>query len=520
MTAFLRAGPVTRRSTLLGLAGLGATGLATLSGCRLAVDEARGSVGGKARRGGTLVIACNIDAKPVTAQSQQAQSVTWRRLVFETLTAYDASGTPRPLLATDWKITDGGRTVALRLRDDVRFHSGRPMTAEDVIFSLKRTMDPAAGTQARSVSAHITDMTADGDHALRIRLRRPAGNLFDMFELTSILDRESASGLASGKEVIGTGPFAWRSWNPGSQLTLVRNPHFRTPGRPYLDRIDMPVITDATALVTAVRSGRAHIAYGTAPLDAKGMSKDERYVIDRGVTVDYALGMNVQAHPFDKPEVRRAVGYAINRERILNQVFAGYGHTSSLWWTTKEPGWRKDQSEAYTYDPDRARRMIEQAGVRGAEVSIDVIAIQAALSTAQIVRYDLAAAGFTVRTQVLDAIEYSGRQAAGKLGQMFLNGYGIADLSAATLVGSHPAFAATNASRFHTDAYTAAIERVATADTAHRRAAVRDLGTYMQRQAFSQSLVTAPAAIIRSKRAQGVDQTFLGAFRLDDAHLV
>ncbi|MEW2399483.1 ABC transporter substrate-binding protein [Streptomyces sp. NPDC046862] len=521
MTAVLRAGPPTRRSTLLGLAGLGLTGLATTSGCRLAVNEARGAAGdGGARRGGTLTIAMNLDARPVAAQSHQAQSIVWRRLVFETLTEYDATGTPRPLLATGWKVSDGGRTVALRLRDDVRFHSGRPMTAEDVVYSLKRTADPAAITQARSVSAHITDMIADGDHALRIRFGQPVSNLFDMFEMASIVDRESAAGLVSGKEVIGTGPFAWRSWIPGSQLTLTRNRHFRTSGRPYLDRIDLPCITDSTALVTAVRSGRADIAYGVAPLDAKGLSKDDRYVIDLGTAVDYAVSMDVRAHPFDKPEVRRAVGYAVDRERVLNQVFAGYGRASSLWWTDREPGWSRAQSDAYTYDPARARSMIKQAGAGGAEVTIDVIAIPAAQATAQIVRYDLAAAGLNVRTRVIDPVEFSTRQAAGKLGHMFINGYGIADLSAATLVGSHPAFAATNSSHFHTDAYTEAIDRASTADSGERDAAVRALAAYMQREAFSQSVVTTRSAIIRSKRARGVDLTYLGCFRLDNAYRV
>lgn len=520
MTADLRAGPLTRRSALLGLAGTG-LGLTGLTGCRLAVAEARGATGGGGpRRGGTLVLAVSTDAQPKGVQNQQLTTTAWRRLVFETLSAYDSHGTPRPLLATGWQVTDGGRTVSLALRDDVRFHSGRPMTAEDVIFSLKRTMDPTVGSQARSVSSRITDMTADGDHALRIRLDGPAGNLFDMFEMAAILDRESAAGLADGSHVVGTGPFTWQSWSPGSQLTLVRNKKYRTSGRPYLDRIEEPVISDATALVTAVRSGRAHIAYGAAPLDGKGLSKDGRYVIDPSVTVAYALGMDVRAAPFDQVEVRRAVGYAVDRERILNQVFAGYGRTSSLWWGPKAAGWNAAQADAYTYEPARARRMIEQAGAEGAEVTIDVIAIPAAVNASQIVRYDLAAAGLKVRTRVLDVVDYSSRQAAGKLGAMFLNGYGLGDLSPATLVGSHPAFGATNVSHFRTDAYTAAIDRVESAVGEAREPAVRALASYMQQQAFSQSLVTVRSIAVRSKRVRAVGTTYLGAFRLDDTYLV
>ncbi|MGP3971453.1 ABC transporter substrate-binding protein [Streptomyces sp. 6N223] len=516
------AGGITRRTTLRSLAGAaGLAGLAAVSGCRLAVDEARGAGGGGARRGGNLVVALGLDAQPVMVQAQTASASAWRRLVFETLTAADTSGRPRPLLATDWSLGDGGRTIAIRLRDDVRFHSGRPMTAQDVVFSLERTLDPLAGTQARAVSSLITDMSADGDHALRVRLRQPAGNIHDLFELTAIVDRESAGGLAEGRDVIGTGPFTWRSWTPGSQLTLARNPDYRVPGRPYLDGVEMPVITDPTALVTALRSNRADIAWTVVPLDAKGLSEDGRYDVGYSATVAYAVNMNVTAPPFDDARVRRAVGYAIDRDRIADQVFAGYGDASSLWWSRKEPGYSRRQAEAYTYQPARARRMIEEAGAAGAEVTIHVIGIQAARSTAEIVRYDLQAAGLRPTTRVLDVNEYSARQAAGDLGAMYVNGYGTADLAAATLVVSHPAFGTgSNASHFTPPAYAAVGQAAASASAGERPAAVRELGAYMQREAFSQALVTTSAIFLRSKRVRDTATTFLGALNLDDAYLV
>ncbi|GAB2882966.1 ABC transporter substrate-binding protein [Streptomyces mayteni] len=512
------AGGVTRRSTLLGLAGLG---LATASGCRLAVDEARGaSGGGGARRGGTLIVAINVDAQPDSVQAHNANSVVWRRLVFETLTAYDSSGTPQPLLATDWEIRDGGTTVALNLRDDVRFHTGRPMTARDIMFSLTRSADPAARSQARAVTSLITDMTADGDHALRIRLSRPASNLFDAFELATILDEETADGIPDGSAMVGTGPFRWGTWNPGSGLTLVRNDDYRVPERPYLDRVEQPTITDPTALITAIRSGRAHMAYGAAPLDARGVSTDGRYEINAGVTVDYAIGMDVTSPPFDDIRVRRAVGYAIDRERIADQVFAGYGRPTSLWWSQKEVGWSQEQSDTFDYQPDRARDLIRDAGAARTEVAIVTTPIQAVQSTAQIVRYNLEEAGLRVRTQVLDPVEYNSRQVEGNLGQLFINGYGISDLSAATFA-THPAFSAEqNPSQFTTAEYTELVAGAASAAPDQRAAAVQALGGYMLDQAFNISIATAQSTIVRSKRVQDVRQTFLGSFIFDDTYVV
>jgi peptide/nickel transport system substrate-binding protein len=507
-----------RRTALLGLAGLGAL---TLAGCRLAVDEARGADGGGPRQGGTLILAVNADPTPQRVQSQGPTSTTWRDLVFEPLTAYDTSGTPQPALATSWELADGGRTVTLRLREDVRFHSGRPMTAQDVVFSLRRTTQPEAQSQVSSIGKLITDMSAPDPHTVVLRLARQASNLFDLFQFCSVVDKESAGGLNDGSAVIGTGPFRWQSWTPGSQLTLVRNPDYRVAGRPYLDRIEQPLISDPTALVTAIRGGRAHVAYGLAPMDAKGLSTDDRFIVNQGISVAYSAGVDVTKPPFDNVQVRQAVGYAVDRRRALNQIFAGYGESSSLWWTRNEPGWDAAQAGTYSYDPARAKAMISQSGAAGAQVTMDVIGIQAARSLAEVVRYDLEAAGLRVNARVLDTVDFTRRVANGTIeGNMFLNGYGLSDMSAATFVSSVPAFALKNASHFESAEYTSAMNQVLTASQAQRPEAVRRLGAYLLHQAFEQCFLVTQAVNVQSRRVRDLGRTAVGTFVLTDTYLV
>jgi peptide/nickel transport system substrate-binding protein len=508
-----------RRTALLGLTG--ACG-AALSGCRLAVDEARGATRGTGpRSGGTLMIAVNYDADPAAAQSQLTTSVTWRRLVFETLTAYDGDGIPRPRLAAGWDFSEGGRVVTLHLRPDVLLHSGRALDARDVIASLRRTAEPAARSQGRSIASVITDMTQDDPLTVRLRLKRPAGNLFDLFELASIMDHESVAGLASGTSVIGTGPFVWESWTPGDSLRLTRNTRYRSPGRPYLDRIEQSTIADPTALITAIRGGRAHIAYGPAPLDAKGLSADSRFEVGQSASAAYAVGLDTQAAPFTDLRVRQAIGYAINRERISTQVFAGYGEASSLWWTRNEAGWDAAQSKTYRYDPDRARSMIAQAGAAGTQLVMDARGLPSVRSMAEIVRYDLEAVGLGVRIQMLDNATFDERLVAGTLNPLWAAAFGIADLGAATLVSSIPAFLpAKNASHFRADAYRSVVQAALTATPDTRAASVHALGAYLQEQAFNHSLVVAPVVNVRSRRVRDAAQTRLGALILDNAYLV
>jgi peptide/nickel transport system substrate-binding protein len=511
---------LSRRTLLLGAVGVGCG--AAMSGCRLAVDEARGdSPQGGPRTGGTLTIAANYDADPSAAQSQLTSSISWRRLVFETISEYDDQGVPQPRLATGWEFTEGGRVVTLHLRPDVPLHSGRTMDARDVMYSLRRPTEPAARSQGRSIASVINDMTADGPLTVRLRLDRPASNLFDLFELASIIDHEGADGIADGSALIGTGPFIWESWTPGSSLVLTRNPHYRVPGRPYLDRVEQSTITDATALVTAIRGGRAHVGFGAAPLDAKGLSADGRFEIAPSAAAAYSLGLTVTEPPFTDIRVRQAIGYAVDRERIRTQVFAGYGEASSLWWTRKEPGWDDAQSLTYRHDPERARSMITEAGAAGSPIVMDVMSLLSVRSMAEIVRYDLEAVGLPVQIRVLDILEFNERLAAGRLAPLWATAFGLADLGAATLVSSIPAFLpGRNASHFDSDGYRALVRSALTAAPDEHAASVVALGAYLQEQAFDHSLVVAPLMNVRSRRVRDAGQTRLGALVLDDAYLV
>ncbi|MFF0146184.1 ABC transporter substrate-binding protein [Amycolatopsis sulphurea] len=141
--------------------------------------------------------------------------------MFETLIDYDRSGATQPAPATGWDLADGGRTVAVHPRDDVKFYSGRTRTAQDVMFSLQRAAQPAAQSQARSIATLIADMSAPDPHIVVIRLKAAGGKMADLFAIASIVDGVAAKGLNDDSNVIGTGLFLWQSRQQGSQLTLL-----------------------------------------------------------------------------------------------------------------------------------------------------------------------------------------------------------------------------------------------------------------------------------------------------------
>ncbi|MFG2627169.1 sulfatase-like hydrolase/transferase [Streptomyces sp. NPDC048473] len=152
------AGP-SRRSTLRAagggslLLGLG------LAGCRSAVSEtssAPKNAGAAPERGGILSVAINSDFTPSLLFSQSGQSFQ-HRLIYNTLTRYDDRLSPKPELATSWTYAEDGRSITLRLRDDVTFHNGRKFTADDVIFAVRNLQNPVRAAQLRSTAATITE---------------------------------------------------------------------------------------------------------------------------------------------------------------------------------------------------------------------------------------------------------------------------------------------------------------------------------------------------------------------------
>ena len=218
------------------------------------------------KRGGVVQIAQVPDVIPNGLFGQNFPNGAIGGLIYNTLTAYDhRTLAPRPQLAKSWDVAGDGTAITLQLRSDVKFHSGRPFTAEDVVFCIKNLQDPARGSQLRSTAAVITDLSTAGPGEVKLRLAHPVSNLFDLFELMFIVDRETLPDMLSGKNLVGTGAFTWKQWNPGDSLTLARNAAYWKPNRPYLDGVELRIIPQTQALLAALQAQQIQLALGLAP---------------------------------------------------------------------------------------------------------------------------------------------------------------------------------------------------------------------------------------------------------------
>ncbi|MFC4503671.1 MULTISPECIES: ABC transporter substrate-binding protein [Streptomyces] len=498
--------------------------LLTSAACSAATQPtgANSAAAGPVRDGGTLVVAQTSDADPGSFLKTSFGNLLSEYQVFETLTMTSAkTGLPTGVLAKSWKLAPDAKSIDITLRDDVTFHSGRRLTADDVIFTLRKVQDPATGAANQPIAAQIRSMTADGDHQLTLSFSKPTPNVFDLFDTMPIVNPATYTDYAAGKVVDGTGRFAWKSWTPGGKVELTKYAKYRDAKDTHLDKIEINVINDPTAIVSAIRSGRIQYGVGMPALDARSLSKQPGYALVTSGGSAIPLALDVTKAPFDDKTVRQAIQYAIDRDRIVSQVEGGQAQATDLPWRTSTVGYDETQAKQYTYQPAKAKEMLARAGVKNASFEVVTLNTPEATGIFQIVKNNLAAVGLNAKAVLLSATEYDERIAKRDMGTPAVLMMNSNALSAASQVVSRPEFVASdNLLKFRSPQYTQLVAKVTGATTTDaQKAAVHDYNEYFLDQAFALPLITRPTMTVRSQSVGGIKATRSGFLDLGQAWL-
>lgn len=452
-------------------------------------DSATGS-NGQPRRGGTLTIAQGLEAHPAGAFKQALHNQVWRRAVLDTLVEYQPDGpTVAPGLAESWEQSDDGRQLTLRLREGVQWHSGRPFDPEDVRFSIEMAVDGGPSVSFAWALGGIQGLEVDG-MAVTMTFAEPVSALFDVLTLMPIIDRESFDGFMDGTEVIGTGPFTLASFNPSTGMQLVRNESYWRDGRPYLDGIDLRFITRSEALVAAVQSGDVDLGVNLLPLDRQTVEQDERFDVVAYDTFGAGLcaGVNVNVEPLNIKEVRQAIHFAIDRQRLNDELYLGQGEVSVAPWSPVSPAYDPSYADAYARDLDRARSLLAAAGADGAEIIVE--GGTEVNKACEIVAFNLEEIGLSPKVEILEAAVNSDRFGNNAYRGLRLGFHGSNTLEPITLIRvTRPYAAENNLFNFDSDEYRALADALAssTADTvADASTAISD---FLIEEAFCLDLV-------------------------------
>ncbi len=320
-------------------------------------------------------------------------SLTWTPL---------GAAEPTMKVAESYSVSDDGVTYSFTLRDGVTFHNGEKMTMDDVLYSVELFRTSAA---LASFSYSIADCRAENDKTLIVTLRAPDPGFLEGFNWCFILPKEAheTAGGDFGTQPIGSGPYTVQSYAAGDKLVLnAYSDYYR--GKADIERCEIRFITDLSTVATALETGEIHYSMNVAfsqieTLEQSGMVTCE---MREAVGSIFLYGVH-QNPPYDNVLVRKAISYAIDRDMCSDVVYSGYAPLNP----TPLPGITVDgpqEVEGYSYDPEKARQLLADAGYPGGE-GLRTLTIQTQeinKAYAEVVQSNLRDIGIQAEVEVLE----------------------------------------------------------------------------------------------------------------------
>ncbi|MFV0308335.1 MAG: ABC transporter substrate-binding protein [Desertimonas sp.] len=349
-----------------------------------------------------------IDAQTIVAKADQARLVTG----WESLVNYDAdfNVSYEHGLAEEVEVKAADLYV-VRLKEGIEFHNGKTVTADDVIYSYNRRLDPTLGlSPSLPLLLDSSGLTKVDDRTVEIQLKQPAVTfLTGMAEYTSTIVPDGYS--REDAEQIGTGPFVLQSFTPGAESVHVRNPNYWGTGMPYLDEVQIIDFADSNALVNALQSGEVDCIVDV-PFSQAGTitATDGIELLESQAGSWLTITMAIDQAPFDDVRVRQAMRLIVDREQMVQRVLSGYGSVGNDMYGVLDASYPSDFPQR-TQDIDAAVALLEEAGQAGLE--IDLFAPDDTAGLPELITAfaeQAKAAGITVNARVLDGGEYWGDQ--------------------------------------------------------------------------------------------------------------
>lgn len=277
-----------------------------------------------------------------------------------------------PQLATAMpEISEDGLTYTIPLRDDVKFHDGEPLTAEAVVFSIKRFMENE-GRATFLLADRVESIEATGENEVTIKLKQPFAAfpaLLAFYGTTPISPKayEIGAGKFKPNTFVGTGPYKLAQFAPDT-IRLDPNPDYWGE-KPANEGVDIQVITSAANLYNTFKTGGLDVAYQTLDPDqirdlVKNAESGGWQVVEAGSNVVNYLVLNQKSKPLDDVKVRQAIAAMVNRTLLNDRVFQGQAEPLYSLLPTSSPDYKPVFKDSYgDGDMEKAKSLLTEAGI-------------------------------------------------------------------------------------------------------------------------------------------------------------
>jgi oligopeptide transport system substrate-binding protein len=395
------------------------------------------------------------------------QSIIWPvHQLYNTLIETDNELNMVPSLAKSWDVSDDRKTYIFHLRNDVFFHNhpafkngqGRKMTAHDVEYSFKRIIDKSTASSGAWIFNGRVDslapFTAIDDSTFRLQLAKPFNPILGLLSMQycSVVPREVVEkfGKDFGRNPCGTGPFQFKAWEEGQALVLTRNPNYfeqdsKGNRLPYLDGIKISFFDNKATEFLLFQQGELHYINDIDPsfkdevLNKRGQLKKEwkdKIVLSKHpyLNTEY-LGILVDPEspatrdsPLRYRQVRQAINYGFDRRKMMLYLRNSVGIPAESGFVPAGlPSFDAQEVKGYTYDPVKARALLEEAGLKAGKAfpPVKLLTINIYADLASFIAKELEDLGVKIQVEVIQKsllLEQTAKSQA-----LFFRGSWIAD---------------------------------------------------------------------------------------------
>ncbi len=324
----------------------------------------------------TLTVGFNSDPDTLDPQKTgTAAAAAILQYVGDELIALSPQDKIVPDLASSYSVSRDGLTYSFVLRRDVTFQDGTPLDAAAYVATFKRLLDPAskAVVQAGRLG-QVAAVTRTGAYTFAIRLAKPY--VFFLYQLTDSNfiplspTALKAEGDGFGRKPVSTGPWEVQQWQTGSQIVLVRNPHYHwgpsfvRSGPPTIGTLVFRILVNDAPATNALQAGEIDELASVPTASVPRIQAAGQYTILKALSLGARfMEFNVTQPPFDDIRVRKAINYAINRQAVVQIALNGLG--IPLYGVLAPPMygyWPGITSYGYAYNPRKALALLAQAG--------------------------------------------------------------------------------------------------------------------------------------------------------------
>ncbi|AOF89414.1 ABC transporter substrate-binding protein [Sinorhizobium sp. RAC02] len=312
--------------------------------------------------------------------------------IVEGLVGYNNGGEVKPLLAKSFETSADGLTYTFKLRTDVKFHNGKPLTADDVVWNWTRYLKPDTKWTcikdfAEGGAAAVTGVTAVDAGTVEIKLAKPSAVFLGLMSrpecgFTGIISPDSVAADGSFAKPIGTGPFQWDEWKKGEYIHLTKFADYVSPEnngqpdgmvgskRPLVDGVKFMIIPDASTIKAGLQSGVLDTAEISPDLIPEFKDSEKTQLIVARNNGKNLLYIQTRDKVLSKPGVRRAMAMALDLDQLVAAASNGTGEANGSMVSQDSVYFSETQKKRLPYDIEAAKKELADAGYNGEPISI------------------------------------------------------------------------------------------------------------------------------------------------------